>query len=87
MSFLNFRLYFENNDPEVAELKLQLLIEYDSLLDSKLQIEISISQYSDVFSKKCQRLTLKTLQKSGSWPTSQNDLRVIKLEAQHIFFK
>lgn len=30
MSFLNFRLYLENNDPEMAELQLQLSFEYDS---------------------------------------------------------
>lgn len=59
------------------------------LLDSKLQIEIQISWYSDVLSKKFQKQgqTLKSLQKSVSWTAFQNDLRVIKVEPQHIFFK
>lgn len=87
MSSLNFSLQLENNDSEAAKLQLQLLFEYDSELDSKLQIEIWISWYFHVLSKKFQRQTLKSLQKSVSWTEFQNYLRIIRLEPQHVLFK
>lgn len=58
-------------------------------LDSKLQIKIWISWYPAGLGKKfqSQRQSLKSLYKSVSWTAFQNDLRVIKLEPQHVFFK